>query len=237
VNAGIASYRTPCSRKGSDKHGHAVLQKGKRSANGTVSNLRRYTHTAPPLRITELGEDCSSIRLISHHPQDNGDCNESKDMDDEHATLKCGKSSKKHSVEDDSEQRNADCEQHTMPGRHCIVDGVQCDQTLDCKRSTVSCRHQSCLPTQDTEPSGEIAQESLVLSWGEFADPMVLAATLTIKISNSSCKRFLGLSHAVGAMLAISAKDKVPGLVGSVVRCVGDDEIDLPKNDPIIAKT
>jgi hypothetical protein len=144
-------------------------------------------------------------------------------MDDEHATLKCGKSSKKHSVEDDSEQRNADCEQHTMPGRHCIVDGVQCDQ--------------SCLPTQDTEPSGEIAQESLVLSWGEFADPMVLAATLTIKISNSSCKRFLGLSHAVGAMLAISAKDKVPGLVGSVVRCVGDDEIDLPKNDPMIAKT
>ena len=124
-----------------------------------------------------------------------------------------------------------------MPGRHSIVNGVQCDQTLDCKRSTVRCRYQSCLPTQDTEPSGEIAQESLVLSWGEFADPMVLAATLTIKISNSSCKRFLGLSHAVGAMLAISAKDKVPGLVGSVVRCVGDDEIALPKNDPMIAKT
>jgi hypothetical protein len=64
----------------------------------------------------------------------------------------------------------------------------------------------------DGEPTSQERKKPLVLFWGELADPVVLAATLTVMVSHSPCELFSGFSHAVGAMLAISAIERTPNI-------------------------
>ena len=144
---------------------------------GDLADHDRECSRRPVSAVGENGEDVRSGLLGGEDQQDDNDREEGEDVNGNEDTFGEGKALRGEDVEECNSDNGGPDEEGTLPAGGHVIGVVQNDHSLDHDADDIGIDGDEALPRDCRQPSGEVAEQLLVLWRSKFGNPMVLTTS------------------------------------------------------------